>query len=524
MYRELSMTDVREVLRRRHAGQGVREIARETGTDRKTVRRYVAAAEELGLTRESVLDDATVHEVARRVQQRPVMELSEERKLLETHRERIEEWLGGPEPLRLTKVHELLKRMSVDVTYSTLRRFAVDELDWRRRGPSVRLDDPPPGQEAQIDFGEMGRVRDDTGKLRRLWVLVVTLAYSRYTFVWPTFSQTVDSVCEGLDAAWAFFGGVPERLVVDNLRAVVAKADAQSPRINDAFADYAQSRGFFVDPARVRRPQDKARVENAIAYVRQSWFAGETFTSLDDARRSAFEWSRDVAGARVHGTTRRVPRDVYEQEERAQMKPAPTEPFDVPLWTEATVHPDHHIQVARALYSLPTRYIGRRVRVRADRKVVRVYLGTELIKVHARKGPGERSTDVSDYPSGKELYALRSVDAIVERARTQGEHVGELVDRLLGCTLPWTKMRQAYRLLSLCQRFGRARVDEACRRALAFDVIDVTRIDRMLRTSQKHEDEAVERGKLVQLDLVPRFARPADVFATKGPRDEEGSR
>lgn len=525
MYRELTMTDVREVLRRRQAGQALRVIARDTGIDRKTVRRYVDAATECGLERDSVLDDALVHEVGRRVQARPSVEPSEERKRLEHHRKQIAEWLGGPDPLRLSKVHTLLGRMSVEVTYATLRRFVRDELDWHCRTPSVRLEDPPAGQEAQMDFGEMGRIRDaETGKVRRLWVLVVTLSYSRYTFVWPTFSQTVESVCEGLDAAWAFFGGVPSRLVVDNLRAVVAKADAQSPRINDAFADYAQARGLFVDPARVRRPQDKGRVENAIAHVRQSWFAGETFTDLDDARRSALGWSRDVAGTRVHGTTRRVPRDVYEQEERSQMRPAPAAPFDVPLWAEATVHPDHHLQVARALYSVPTRYIGRRVRVRADRTIVRVYLGTELIKVHPRKGPGERSTDVTDYPSGKETYALRSVDALVERARKQGEHVGEFVDRLLGCTLPWTRMRQAHRLLSLCERFGRARVDEACRRALAFDVVDVTRIERMLRSARQSEEQAAEGGKLVQLELVPRFARPAGVFATKVGSDEEGSR
>jgi transposase len=520
------MTDVREVLRRRQAGQSLRDIARETGTDRKTVRRYVTAAAECGLGPGSVLDDRLVHEIARRVQARATTEPSEERKRLEPHREQIASWVGGAEPLRLSKVHVLLGRQGVEVTYSTLRRFVIEELAWHSRAPSVRLEDPPPGQEAQVDFGEMGRVREvETGKLRRLWVLVITLAYSRYTFVWPTFSQTVESICEGLDAAWAFFGGVPARLVVDNLRSAVAKADALSPRLSDAFADYAQARGLFVDPARVRRPQDKARVENVVAYVRQSWFAGESFTDLDDARRSALEWSREIASLRVHGTTRRVPREVYDQEERGEMKPAPTEPFDVPLWTEATVHPDHHIQVGRSLYSLPTRYIGKRVRVRADKKLVRVYLATELIKVHPRKRPGERSTDVSDYPSGKELYALRSVDAIVERARKQGEHVGELADRLLGCTLPWTKMRQAYRLLGLCQRFGRARVDEACRRALAFDVIDVTRIDRMLRTAQKHEDEAVERGKLVQLDLLPRFARPVDVFATtRSSTEEEGHR
>jgi transposase len=525
MYRELTMTDVREVLRRRQAGQALRVIARETGIDRKTVRRYVDAATQCGLKGDQALDDALVHEVARRVQVRPSTAPSEERQLLEPHRKQIADWLAGPDPLRLSKVHTLLGRMSVDVTYSTLRRFVRDELDWHCRTPSVRLEDPPPGQEAQIDFGEMGRVHDaETGKARRLWVLVVTLSYSRYTFVWPTFTQTVESVCEGLDAAWTFFGGVPSRIVVDNFRAVVAKADAQSPRISEPFADYAQARGFFVDPARVRRPQDKARVENAIAFVRQSWFAGEHFVDLDDARRSAHAWSRDVAGTRVHGTTRRVPRDVFEQEERSAMRPAPTEPFDVPIWTEATLHPDHHLQVARSLYSAPTRFIGQRLRVRADRATVRIYAATELIKVHPRKGPGERSTDVTDYPSGKEAYALRSVDALIERARKQGEHVGELVDRLLGCSLPWTRMRQAYRLLGLCERFGRTRVEEACRRALSFDVTDVSRIERMLRTARTTEEHAAEGGKLVQLELAPRFARPLAAFATKPGSDEEGGR
>lgn len=523
MYRELSMLDVRDVLRRHQAGQAVREIARQAGCDRKTVRRYVAAAQEIELAADAVLDDAVVHEVARRVQERTAAEPSAERAQLEPHRTRIEKWLE--DRLRLSKVHTMLGRDGVDVSYSTLRRFVIEDLGWHRKKPTMRIEEAPPGQEAQADFGELGVIFDpETGRRRRLWALVVALPYSRYMFVWPTFVQTTEALCEGLDAAWAFFDGMPERLVIDNMRCAVAKADAQAPRIADAFADYAQARGLFVDPARVRRPQDKARVENGVGYAQRSWYAGESFQGLEDARRSALEWCRDIAGTRVHGTTRRVPRDVYEQEERPKMRPAPTEPFDVPTWTEATVHPDHHIQVARSLYSLPTRFIGHRVRVRADKKLVRIFLGTEFIKAHPRKRPGERSTDQTDYPTGNELYALRSVDAVVDRARKLGEHVGELADRLLDRPLPWTKMRQAYALLRLCERYGRTRVDEVCRRALAFDVIDVPRIERMLKTAQRTEEEAAAGGKLVQLELVPRFARPQESFATKASSDEEGSR
>jgi hypothetical protein len=92
---------------------------------------------------------------------------------------------------------------------------------------------------------------------------------------------------------------------------------------------------LFVDLARVRRPQDKARVENNVAFVREGWFQGENFAELVDARKSAETWCRDVAGSRVHGTTRRVPREHYEQDKRALMRPAPSGPFDIPIWTDA---------------------------------------------------------------------------------------------------------------------------------------------------------------------------------------------
>jgi hypothetical protein len=194
------------------------------------------------------------------------------------------------------------------------------------------------------------------------------------------------------------------------MKTIVQSAHPTSPRLNDAFRDYAEARCLFVDPARVRHPQDKARVENHLAFVRESWFEGEQFADIDDARRSAAHWCREIAGGRIHGTTRRVPREHYEQDERIRMQPAPSEPFDVPLWVDAKVHEDHHIQVARALYSLPTRFIGRRVRVRADRTIVRIYLSSELIKTHPRMPPGGRSTDPNDYPPGKSEYAVRSVE------------------------------------------------------------------------------------------------------------------
>jgi transposase len=518
-FRELTMIEVREVVRRWKAQHALREIARETGLDRKTVRRYIEVLEQLGVARDVEIDDGLVHQVASRVQVRAVPEPSVERAILAEHSERICGWLTQKKPLRLTKVHTLLARdHGVDVSYATLRRFAIDDLGWGRAKPTVRVEDAPPGEEAQVDFGLMGTLFDPSeGRTRKLYALVVTLCFSRYQFVWPTWDQTTVAVCEGLDEAWRFFGGIAHRIIPDNASSMVSRADALAPTIVESFADYAQARSLFIDAARVRSPKDKGRVENQVAYVRESWFGGERFADLQAAREQAIVWCRDVAGVRIHGTTRAVPREVFELEERARLRPAPTESFDVPHWCEAKVHPDHHVQVLKSLYSLPTRFIGRSVRVRADRRIVRIYLGTELIKTHPRVAVGKRSTDPKDYPEGVSAYAMRSVDSLIARAKERGEHVGIYAEKLLGGPLPWTTMRHGYELVRLCDRFGSARVDALCKRALDFGVIDVPKVGRMLKLAIAGEERASEDGKLRSLPGAarPRFARSADGFATR---------
>jgi transposase len=175
------MIEVREVLRRFGAGQSKRRIGRETGTGRNTVDRYVAAAEERGFDASSGEPSAELVEaVLRAVQDRPLPEPSEQRVSLSAHRDHIERWLQH-DGLKLSKVHVLLKRQAVDVSYATLRRYVMDEFAFGLRTPTVRVDDPPPGEEAQVDFGLMGLMRDpETSRTRKLWALVVTLSHSRY--------------------------------------------------------------------------------------------------------------------------------------------------------------------------------------------------------------------------------------------------------------------------------------------------------------------------------------------------------
>jgi len=182
--------------------------------------------------------------------------------------------------------------------------------------------DTKPGQVAEIDFGRLGLLWDpESNRKRLIWALVIVLAYSRHMFVWPTLQQRLGDIIEGLEACWAFFGGIPHYLVIDNLPAAVAGPDSLNPRLTRGFLEYAQRRGFFADPTRVRHPQDKPKVESSVRFVRERFFKGGDFHDIVDIRRQAKQWCLETAGQRVHGTTQRLPLVVFQEEEQSTLLP-----------------------------------------------------------------------------------------------------------------------------------------------------------------------------------------------------------
>jgi transposase len=517
-FREVRVFEVREVLRLWLRGEGVRATERLSGVDRKTVRRYTAVAVELGLVRdggEAQLSDEFVGSVVEAVRPHRVDGRGEAWRLLVANHQLIEDWLKT-DGLTVRKVHELLGRRGIVVPERTLHRYALEVCDVGRgrRGTTVRVNDGEPGDELQIDFGKLGLVFDSvTGRRRVCHALIFTPVVSRYSFVWLSFGQTIDDVIAGCEAAWAFFDGVFATLIPDNMKAIVDRSDPLAPRLNQAFVEYAQSRGFVVDPARVRSPQDKPRVERTVPFVRQSFFAGETFVDLTDGQRRAEEWCRQRAGMRVHGTIQARPAEVFRLEEQHRLRPAPTDVYDVPIYTSAKVHRDHHIEVAKALYSVPGNLIGQRVEVRVDRSLVRVFARGQLVKMHPRQQPGRRVTDPDDLPSERTVYALRDLEHLRRLAATHGPAVGTFAAALLEHPLPWTKMRQVYALLGLVKKWGAERVDAACASALDHEAVNVGIIGRMLERGT--ENTTAPQPALPGVVVTGRFARDPGHFATR---------
>jgi transposase len=512
-YREITVIEIKEVLRLWLQNKmGMRPIAETVGVDRKTVRRYIDAAVAAGLVREGgegQLTDALIGTVIEAVRpDRPAGHGAAWEACRGEH-DRIKAWLE--KDLRLTKVEDLLARRGVEVPYRTLHRYATDELGFGGRGSTVPVVDGEPGHELQVDFGRMGMMYDPvTDRRRALWALIFTAHVSRHTFVWLSWRQELDDVIAGCEAAWEFFGGVFKVIIPDNMKSIVDRADPINPRLNITFTEYAQARGFVIDPARVRSPKDKPRVERTVTYVRDSFFAGEEFADLADAQRRAEAWCRIKAGLRIHGTIRARPAEVFAVEEAHVLLPAPTERYDVPRWTVAKVHRDHHIQVAKALYSIPGALIGETVTVRVDSRLVKILFRGQVVKIHPKQLPGRRSTDEADLPSEVTVYAMRDLDKLQQMAARHGEAIGTYATALLDIPLPWTKMRQVYRLLGLVKKFGPDPVNQACARALECETVDVGLIARIVARAAEADPPAPDRTVIAATN---RFARDPDEFA-----------
>ena len=456
-------------------------IAERAGVDRKTARRYVEAAQSAGLVRDAgpgALCDELIGAVVERVRPSRPNGHGAAWAALTARRAEVTKWVK--EGKSLVKIEDLLARSGTVAPYRTLHRFATAECGFRPRRSTVRVMDGEPGVECQVDFALMGFIVDArTGRRRKVHALILTAVYSRHMFVHLSFGQTLADVIAGCEAAWTFFGGVFKVLIPDNLKPVVTEADPINPRFSKGWLDYSQHAGFVTDPARVRSPQDKPRVERVVQYVRGNFFDGENFQSLEQAQDAARRWCTDRAGMRMHGTIAARPLEVFAEHEASLLLPVPPA-YDVPLFRSVKVHRDHHIELGKALYSMPSEYIGAQIDARADSQLVKLFYRGRLVKTHPRQRPGGRHTDPDDLPTERVGYAMRDLERLQRNADKHGKHIGIYVFRLLDDPLPWTRMRAVYRLLNLVRRYDAATVDAACRTALDLDVISVTKIAAML--------------------------------------------
>lgn len=455
------MFQYRAVLARMQRGDSDRELAR----GHYMGRRKLAALRALGLQRGWLEPGATLptdEELSQALgaPRRASTTLSG----LQAHRALIAGWLeqgvSGS-----TILSALRRNHGYAGSYSSVYRMMVSIAGSRPPEASVPLVFAA-GEAAQVDFGAGPKLTDPSGALRRTWAFVMTLCFSRHQYVEFVWDQSVATWLGCHRRAFEWFGAVPARIIIDNPKCAITRACVHDPLVQRAYAECAEGYGFKIDPCPPADPQKKGIVEAGVKYVKGSFVPLRSFRDLADLNAQARTWVLAEAGVRIHGSTRKVPLALFELE-RAALKALPPIAPDLGSWHRVSVHRDCHVAHARVLYSVPFVLVGQRLWLRATDGAVSIYQDYRLVATHARgQRPGERRTLSDHLPPAAQHFFARDRAWCLEQAGRIGPACSELIATLLNDRVV-ERLRGAQGVIGLRTRYGAARVEAACARALA---------------------------------------------------------
>lgn len=447
----LKMADKQRILALLELGWSYRRIQRETGVDRETVARNDPrrTSKPAKVSTGSISKPAGVSPGSLSV--------------CEPYREDINKALyKGLTAQRIWQ--DLREEYGFGHGYASVKRF-VRQL--KRRRPEVAGVMPHlPGKEAQVDFFQgPPTLNTADGHWRRPWILRVTLSCSRHGYEEAMWAQDRVHFLRAIEHAFIDFGGVPEVLRHDNLKAAIVRACLYDPDISELYAAFARHWGFVPLPARPRHPEEDGVVENAGGYVKDNAVKGRRFDSLEELNSYLAKWNRTIARLRIHGTTRKQVYTHFLEVEKPALKPLVSDCFSLFEIGTRTVHPDGHVQIAGSYYSVPHTLVGQDVRVQWDDRMLRIYAHGKCVAVHCRAPVGTFATREEHRPAHKPAREEAYVAGLLGKA----EHIGT-------GALDWSKSAieergvRAYRLLqgmlSLTRNHPKERVDWACQVAL----------------------------------------------------------
>ena len=477
--------DIRKLLLLISDNPSDRAVSRELGIHRQTVQRYRQWATEHQLFTEPLLPLGELQALREKTLPDPLP--PQNTSLVEPYRDIVVRL--RKEKVKMRALFERLKERGYRGSYASVYRF-VQTLEPKEPDVCVRIETAP-AEEAQVDFGEVGRLRDpESGQMRRVYVFVMTLSWSRHQYIEFVHDQKVETWLALHVRAFAFFGGVPKRLTCDNLKSAIIRAAWEDPIVNLAYGECAQHYGFRIAPCRPYTPQHKGKVERGVGYVKDNFWAGREIEGLHSANRLGKQWCLGEAGLRVHGTTKERPLERFTQTEKARLLPLPPTPYDLGIFKEVKLHRDCHIVLEDCFYSAPYRLVTQKLWARAGLSAVRLYDSSHcLVATHERATKaGQRVTNPDHLPPYKLPGWSLSREECIEKATGIGVAASQIVERLLSDPI-LDRMRTAGRLLRLVERFPIARVEAACARALHFEEVSYTTVKRILQQGLDQKEE-----------------------------------
>ena len=465
----LSMRKIREVLRLKQAGLSNRAIGRACAIGKETVREYLRRAAEAGVNW-PLPEGLTEEEL--------------ERKLFPYEirlggRRNEPDWAEVHRELRKKGVTRRLLWMEYAAgqteTYS-YPQFCVRYNRWARvLHPTMRLTHKA-GEKLFVDYAGLPMFYQDrtTGEAHKVAVFVATLGASSATFCEAQASQALPSWVSGHVHAFEYFGGVPEIIVPDNAKTGVASACFYEPDLNPTYQDMALYYGTAVVPTRVRHPRDKAKVETGVQVVERWVIAplrNRTFFSLDEINAAVAE-RREQLNLKVMEHLGKSRRELFEALDRPALRPLPERPYEPAEWKRAKVGIDYHVQYQRHYYSVPYELRHKDVELRVTEHTVEVFHRGQRIASHLRDAtPGYHTTCPVHMPAAHRAYLDWTPERFLRWAEESGPATAEMVRTLL---VSRAHPEQAYRsslgLMRLGARYGKERLEDACRRALRFSL------------------------------------------------------
>lgn len=430
MANQLKMAEVQTILGLLEKGWSHRRIARELGVNRETVGRYARLRP--GPDSPPKADPPLAGNPANPP---PGCETSNHSKPANPTLGSLSGPASSCEPFRefiLRKFNEGLSGVRIwqdlvtdhnfSKSYSALKRF-LRRLNRNQELPFRRIETPP-GEEAQVDFGTGAWTFKD-GKKRKPYVFRITLSYSRKSYSEAVWQQTTDNFIRCLENAFRWFGGVPKTLVLDNLKAAVIRADWFDPELSPKIQDFAKHYGIVILPTKPYTPRHKGKIESGIKYVKNNALAGKCFQDLPEQNAYLRHWETHIADTRIHGTTRQQVKKLFEIE-KTLLQPLALESFPNYQEGERTVHRDGHVEVAKAYYSVPPEYLGRKLWVRWDSRFVRIYNQRfEQVAIHSRVQPGRFHT-LREHLDDRKISAVeRGAEFLIRKAFHIGPSVGQ---------------------------------------------------------------------------------------------------
>lgn len=505
--RRLKLMDIRELVLQIRAESRDRQIQRDMGIDRRTVKRYRIWAQEQGLLEGSMpTQEALQALVSETLKEK---EPPQNQSTAAGYRAEIEGWIK--EKVEVTAMWQRLKERGYTGSYSSVLRFARS-LEPHQPEAVTRVERKP-GEEAQVDFGYAGLMLDpQTGVRRKTWAFVMVLSWSRHAYVEFVFEQKVETWLRCHRNALEFFGGAPERIVVDNLKAAITQAVWDDPQVQYAYRECAEHYGFRIAPCRPATPEHKGKVENGVSYVKGNFLGGRTPATLTQANREVRAWCLTTAGLRIHGTTKEKPLERFELVEKARLKPLPESEYDLALWKKVKLHRDCHVVLEGSYYSAPFRLVGQKLLACAGSRQVRLYTEKyELVATHERaQKAGERYTHPNHLPAEKLPGLLLDRENCHAEAGEVGPATQQVVESLLDDPVV-ERLASAGRLVRLRRRFGDERLEAACRRALLFGDPSYKTVKGILTQGTDQEPEPIP----LELPQATTFARqPAEMVGS----------